>query len=175
MVVEALYQPQLLRKRRPKYPLPDKKGRPEGHPLPSPLRMGRTPEGVAAASPSKAGPKDVSIVSVLSNRYNVPVVSQWSQRLNAVNYLMMREPEPTRKGGPKAALSLARSTILRRAVAADQGPPVQPNKASSTDERIPDLRAIVAATTLQSLARESLLASLARRQASAWPYRQNRK
>jgi hypothetical protein len=87
---------------------------------------------------------------VLSNRYNVPVVSQWSQCLNAVNYLMMREPGPTRKGGPKAALSLARSTILRRAVAADQGPPVQPNKASSTDERIPDLRAIVAATTLQS-------------------------
>jgi hypothetical protein len=50
---------------------------------------------------------------------------------------------------------------------ADQGPPVQPNKASSTDERLPDLRAIVAATTLQSLARESLLASLARRRASA--------
>jgi len=51
-------------------------------------------------------------------------------------------------------------------VAADQGPLGQPNKASSTDERLPDLRAIVAATTLQSLARESLLASLARRQAS---------
>src|ERR1700734_3644565 len=48
------------------------------------------------------------------------------------------------------------------------GPPVQPNKASSTDERLPDLRAIVAATTLQSLARESLLASLARRQASTY-------
>ena len=63
--------------------------------------------------------------------------------------------------------SLARSTILRRAVAADQGPPVQPNKASSTDERLPDLRAIVVATTLQSRAMESLLASLARRQASA--------
>jgi len=45
--------------------------------------------------------------------------------------------------------------------------PVQPNKASSTDERLPDLRATVPATTLQSLARESLLASLARRQASA--------
>jgi hypothetical protein len=60
-----------------------------------------------------------------------------------------------------------RCTMARRAVAADQGPPVQPNKASSTDERLPDLRAIVAATTLQSRARESLLASLARRQASA--------
>jgi hypothetical protein len=43
------------------------------------------------------------------------------------------------------------------------GPPVQPNKASSTDERLLDLRATVAATTVQSLARESLLASLARR------------
>jgi hypothetical protein len=51
--------------------------------------------------------------------------------------------------------------MRRRAVGEDQGPPVQPNKASSTDKRIPDLRAIVAATTLQSLARESLLASLA--------------
>jgi hypothetical protein len=40
-------------------------------------------------------------------------------------------------------------------------------KKTRTDERLPDLRAIVAATTLQSLARESLLASLARRQASA--------
>src|SRR5580700_7886364 len=69
----------------------------------------------------------------------------------------------------RAALSrptLARSTILRRAVAADQGPLVQPNKASSTDERLPDLRSI--ATTLQSLARESLLASSARRQTSAY-------
>src|ERR1700722_10228826 len=53
-------------------------------------------------------------------------------------------------------------------VAANQDPPVQPNKASSTDERLPDLRATVAATTLQSLARESLLASVARRQASAY-------
>ena len=35
---------------------------------------------------------------------------------------------------------------------------VQPNKASSTDERLPDLRAIVAATTLQSRA-EKVLAS----------------
>ena len=43
----------------------------------------------------------------------------------------------------------------------------QMNKASSTDEHIPALRAIVAATTLQCLAGESLLASLARRQASA--------
>jgi hypothetical protein len=68
----------------------------------------------------------------------------------------------------RAALSrptLARSTILRRAVAADPGPPVQPNKASSTDERLPDLWAILAATTLQSRARGSLLATLARRQA----------
>jgi hypothetical protein len=38
-------------------------------------------------------------------------------------------------------------------VAADHGPPDQPNKASSTDERLPDQRGIVAATTLQSLAR----------------------
>src|ERR1700722_10775694 len=53
-------------------------------------------------------------------------------------------------------------------MAADQGPLVQPNKASSTDERLPDLRTIVAATTLQSLARESLLASSARRQTSAY-------
>jgi hypothetical protein len=45
--------------------------------------------------------------------------------------------------------------------------PVQPNRASSKDERLPDRRATVAATVLQSLARESLLASLARRQASA--------
>jgi hypothetical protein len=73
----------------------------------------------------------------------------------------------TKEGGLKPP-TLTRSTILRRAVAADQGPPVQPNKASSTDERLPDLRAIVAATKLQSLARESLLASVARRQASAW-------
>jgi hypothetical protein len=74
----------------------------------------------------------------------------------------------TIKGGPKAALSPStNSTILRPTMGADEGPPVQLNKASSTDERIPDLRAIVAATTLQSLARESLLASLARRQASA--------
>jgi hypothetical protein len=64
--------------------------------------------------------------------------------------------------------SRLRSTIQRRALAADQGPPVQPNKASSTDERLPDLRTIVAATTLQSLARESLLASSARRQTSAY-------
>jgi hypothetical protein len=41
-------------------------------------------------------------------------------------------------------------------------PAVQPNKASSTDERLPDLRAIVAATSLQSLAKETLLASLSR-------------
>ena len=68
----------------------------------------------------------------------------------------------------KGRLKPPRARSLRRAMAADQGPLVQPNKASSTDERLPDLRAIVAATTLQSLARESLLASLARRQASAW-------
>jgi hypothetical protein len=41
-------------------------------------------------------------------------------------------------------------------------PPVQPNKASSRDARLPDLRAIVAATTLQSRAISSLLASSAR-------------
>jgi hypothetical protein len=42
---------------------------------------------------------------------------------------------------------------LYRAVAADHGPPDQPNKASSAYERLPDQRAIVAATTLQSLAK----------------------
>jgi hypothetical protein len=41
----------------------------------------------------------------------------------------------------------------------------QPDRASSTDEPQPDLRAIAAATTLQSRARDSSLASLARRQA----------
>jgi len=41
-------------------------------------------------------------------------------------------------------------------------PPVQPNKASSRDTRLPDRRAIVAATTLQSRAISSLLASSAR-------------
>jgi hypothetical protein len=41
-------------------------------------------------------------------------------------------------------------------------PPVQPNKASSRDARLPDRRAIVAATTLQSRAISSLLASSAR-------------
>jgi hypothetical protein len=39
---------------------------------------------------------------------------------------------------------------------------VQPSKASSREARLPDLRAIVAATTLQSRAISSLLASLAR-------------
>ncbi len=48
-----------------------------------------------------------------------------------------------KRGGPSARF---RSTIPRRGVAANQRPPVQPNKASSTDERQPDLRAIVAAT-----------------------------
>jgi hypothetical protein len=38
----------------------------------------------------------------------------------------------------------------------------QPNKASSKDARLPDLRAIVAATTLQPRAISSLLASSAR-------------
>ena len=38
-------------------------------------------------------------------------------------------------------------------MAADHGPPDQPNKASSAYERLPDQRAIVTATTLQSLAR----------------------
>jgi hypothetical protein len=38
----------------------------------------------------------------------------------------------------------------------------QPSKASSRDARLPDLRAIVAATTLQSRAISSLLASSAR-------------
>jgi hypothetical protein len=42
------------------------------------------------------------------------------------------------------------------------GPRAQPNKASSRDERLLDLRAIVAATTLQSRAISSLLASSAR-------------
>jgi hypothetical protein len=59
------------------------------------------------------------------------------------------------------------SRLQINAKRAARKPPFQPNKASSTDERQPDLRAIVAATTLQSLARESLVASLARRQASA--------
>ena len=76
-------------------------------------------------------------------------------------------PDTPRKSKPTQAPTLARSPILRRAMATDQGPLVQPNNASSTDERLPNLRAIVAATTLQSRARESLLASLARRQASA--------
>jgi hypothetical protein len=65
------------------------------------------------------------------------------------------------KGGPKAALSHPLDEPPRRS--RGSGPPVQPNKASSTDERLPDLRAIIAATTLQSLATESLLASRARR------------
>ena len=90
-----------------------------------------------------------------------------ARRVRTRRGLPIVPPSQMKKAGPKAASSLARPTILRCAVAADQGPPVQPNKASSTDERLPDLRAIVAATTLQSLARESLLASLARRQASA--------
>jgi hypothetical protein len=42
------------------------------------------------------------------------------------------------------------------------GDAVQPNKASSKDARLPDRRAIVAATTLQSRAISSLLASSAR-------------
>ena len=48
-------------------------------------------------------------------------------------------------------------------------PPVQPNKASSRDARLPDLRAIVAATTLQSRAISSLLASSARLSAIECP------
>ena len=75
---------------------------------------------------------------------------------------------PMKKGDRRRPLALHRSTSLSGVVASDQGPRVQPNKASSKDERLPDLRAIVAATTLQSRARESLLASLARRQASVW-------
>jgi hypothetical protein len=46
-------------------------------------------------------------------------------------------------------------------VGADQGPPVQPNKASSRDERLPDLRAIVPRQRSNPSLRESLLASLA--------------
>jgi hypothetical protein len=76
-----------------------------------------------------------------------------------------RGQKSKRMGGPKAPLRGRRPYAA--AVAADPGPQVQPNKASSTDERQPDLRAIVAATTLQSRASVSLLASLERRQASA--------
>ena len=50
----------------------------------------------------------------------------------------------------------------RVCVATRLRPPVQPNKASSRDARLPDRRAIVAATTLQSRAISSLLASSAR-------------
>src|ERR1700722_16624646 len=77
--------------------------------------------------------------------------------------------------GVRGLVRKGRFTIGRGARGADRAciatrlrQPVQPNRASSTDERLPDLRAIVAATTLQSLARESLLASLARRQASTY-------
>ena len=51
---------------------------------------------------------------------------------------------------PTAGIDVKR-TFLR--------PPVQPSKASSRDDRLPDLRAIVAATTLQFRAISSLLAS----------------
>ena len=67
----------------------------------------------------------------------------------------------------KQAGKLGFEGVVSKTIGRRSDPRVQPNKASSKDERLPDLRTIVAATTLQSLARESLLASLARRQASA--------
>ena len=69
------------------------------------------------------------------------------------------------RGNPRKLLTLRRNG---RRPGEPQPSPVQPNKASSRDERLPDLRAIVAATTLQSRARESLLATSARRQASTY-------
>jgi hypothetical protein len=82
--------------------VPHKKGGPKAAPSPSHLERVCAAGGLRT-SPFKAGPKALQPAGCI----------KMTPRINSVNYLVMREPEPMRKGGPEAAPLLARSTILR--------------------------------------------------------------
>jgi hypothetical protein len=90
----------------------------------------------------------VAVGSLENQATREMLVSQWTQLLNGLRSYLT-EVGVIAAQGPRHA-------------ARWPGPRAQPNKASSRDERLPDLRAIVAATTLQSRAISSLLASSAR-------------
>jgi hypothetical protein len=95
-------------------------------------------------------------VHVMSLRVRQSLVDQRAQGVGRPAS-DLRKPDPWSCGGVWGPTTPRVHCRLHRHAGGHQ-----PNKASSRDARLPDLRAIVAATTLQSRAISSLLASSAR-------------